>query len=102
MGPTRGGATPVPSFSATRPELTTRRRGGVRAQPGTGEAPAHREKYRKGERPMTRLLRPLLFAVVIAATLALAAPTWAATTTNPANAPQGTHYKSGTASCSVS
>ncbi len=51
---------------------------------------------------MTRLLRVVLLAVIGAA-LALAAPAGAAstTTTNPANAPNGTHFKSGSASCSV-
>jgi len=52
---------------------------------------------------MTKLLRLLpLTAVVGAVAVAMsvtAAP--AATTVNSANAPQGTHYKSGTASCSV-
>jgi hypothetical protein len=50
---------------------------------------------------MTRLLRFLALAVVVAATFAIASPAWTATTINPANAPNGTHYKSGAASCSV-
>jgi len=51
---------------------------------------------------MTRLLRLLVFAVAAAAALAMSSPAWAATTINPANAPNGTHFKSGTASCSGS
>src|SRR5436305_13596021 len=51
---------------------------------------------------MTKLLRLLAFADVVAAALARPSPAWAATTINPANAPNGTHFKSGTASCSVS
>jgi hypothetical protein len=50
---------------------------------------------------MTRLLRLLALAVVVAATLAISSPAWAATTINPANAPNGTHFKSGAAGCSV-
>jgi len=51
---------------------------------------------------MTRLLRLLVFALAAAAALAMSSPAWAATTINPANAPNGTHFKSGTASCSGS
>jgi hypothetical protein len=51
---------------------------------------------------MTRRLRLLVFAVAVVAALAMSSPAWAATTINPANAPNGTHFKSGTASCSGS
>ena len=51
---------------------------------------------------MTRRLRLLVLAVAVAAALAMSSPAWAATTINPANAPNGTHFKSGTASCSGS
>jgi hypothetical protein len=52
---------------------------------------------------MTRL-RLLTLAVVVAAAVAFPAAAAATSTTNinPANAPNGTHFKSGTASCSVS
>jgi hypothetical protein len=48
---------------------------------------------------MKRLL--LVPLVVVAALVLYAVPATGATTINPANAPQGTHFKSGTASCSV-
>ena len=51
---------------------------------------------------MRRPLRLLALPVVVVAALAIASPAWAATTINPANAPNGTHFKSGSASCSVS
>ena len=45
--------------------------------------------------------RILTIASVVAAAAAFPAVAGATTTTNPANAPNGTHFKSGTASCSV-
>jgi hypothetical protein len=46
--------------------------------------------------------RILTIASVVAAVAAFPAVAGATTTTNPANAPNGTHFKSGTASCSDS
>src|SRR5262252_6119687 len=46
--------------------------------------------------------RILTIASVVAAAAAFPAVAGATTTTNPANAPNGTHFKSGTASCSDS
>jgi hypothetical protein len=43
----------------------------------------------------------LVAAAVCVAALAIGSPAFAATTINPANAPNGTHFKSGSASCSV-
>ena len=53
---------------------------------------------------MTKLLRLLPVAAVLTAAVAFPAMAGAAisTSTNPANAPSGTHFKSGSASCSVS
>jgi hypothetical protein len=63
-----------------------------------GDTRASDEQSDQGD-PMKR--KVLVSAVVVAALLAIASPAGAATTTNPANAPNGTHFKSGTASCSV-
>src|SRR5881227_2333123 len=52
---------------------------------------------------MRSALRLGILATVLAAVVAFPAVAGAtsSTTINPANAPQGTHFKSGTASCSV-
>src|SRR5438105_7685770 len=68
----------------------------------TGRAMSRIVVIDKEDQSMTRMLRLLVFVVAILAAVAISTPAWAATTTNPANAPQGTHYKPGTASCSVS
>src|SRR5437763_11784204 len=60
---------------------------------------------RMGRNVIRRLIAlvgvPLASCAIAAAAFPASAGATQSTSTNPANAPQGTHYKSGTATCSV-